>query len=204
MEISMTELPAQKTKPLILDTAEKLILTRGFNGFSYKDIAEAVGIRKASIHHHFPTKAILAAAFIERFVHRFGQWRERVAPLPVSQKLSAFFDLIKHVSDNAEKICPMGMLTAEYPTLPPLVQDHLRKLLEEMDQWMTQVLAQGQAEGYLQPMPEAPVMAKVIINAMSASLKMARVTQDVDQLEQVFNALKIMICCPEKKISQMP
>ncbi len=195
----MSELPLQNTKLLILDSAEKLILTRGFNGFSYKDIAEVVGIRKASIHHHFPTKEMLASAFIERYVHRFGQWREHVAPLTVLEKLSAFLELFKRASDNAEKICPMGMLTAEYPTLPASIQDSLRELLGEMDHWLTQVLTQGQSEGVLKPNPAAPIMAKVVINAMSASLKMARVFHDVDQMEQVFNALKVMICSPENK-----
>ena len=177
------------TRQLILDSAETLILTRGYNGFSYKDIAGDVGIRKASIHHHFPSKADLGAAFVNRYVHRFRQWRERVNHLPVDQKLAAFLELFKHVSDNAEKICPMGMLTAEYPTLPKSIQESLRQLLDEMDRWLAAVLSQGQAEGYLRPEPEAQMLAKVIINAMSASMKTARVFHDMDQLENVFNTL---------------
>jgi TetR/AcrR family transcriptional regulator, transcriptional repressor for nem operon len=168
-------------------------LTRGYNGFSYKDIADVVGIRKASIHYHFPSKEALGAAFVDGYFHRFGQWREQVEHLTVAQKLAAFLAMFQRVSSNAEKICPMGMLAAEYPTLPKSVQDSLRRLLGAMDQWLAQVMAQGQAEGYLRPEPEAPVMAKVMINAMSGSMKMARVFQDVDQLEQVFHALKFMI-----------
>jgi len=186
--------PIKDTRESILDAAEALILTRGYNGFSYKDIADAVGIRKASIHHHFATKERLGAAFVDRYFDRFKRWCEHVGALSVDQKLSSFLEMFKRVSDNAERICPMGMLTAEYPTLPKSVQDSLRKLLGVMDQWLVQVLARGQAEGYLRPVPEAPVMAKVIINAMSASMKMARVFHDVDQLEQVFNALTSMIC----------
>jgi TetR/AcrR family transcriptional repressor of nem operon len=45
------------TKTTLLDVAEELLLTRGYNGFSYNDIAEKVGIRKASIHYHFPSKS---------------------------------------------------------------------------------------------------------------------------------------------------
>jgi TetR/AcrR family transcriptional regulator, transcriptional repressor for nem operon len=186
--------PTKDTRQSILDAAETLILTRGYNGFSYKDIAEVVGIRKASIHHHFPSKVDLGAAFVDGYFHRFEQWREGVNDLSVAQKLAALLEMFKRVSNNAEKICPMGMLTAEYPTLPSIVQDSLRRLLGAMDQWLVQVLVQGQAEGYLRPAPDAPVMAKVIINAMSGSMKMARVFQDVDRLEQVFSALKTMIC----------
>ena len=87
----------------------------------------------------------------------------------------------------------MGMLTAEYPTLPRSVQESLRGLLADMDLWLTQVLRQGQAQGYLRSEPEAQVMAKVMINALSCSMKMARVFQDMDQLEQVFHALMSMM-----------
>lgn len=185
--------PNKDTRQSILDAAETLILTRGYNGFSYKDVADVVGIRKASIHHHFPSKENLGAAFVDGYSRRFALWREQVAPLTVAQKLEAFLGMFQRVSSNAEKICPMGMLTAEYPTLPRSVQDSLRGLLGAMDQWLTQVLGQGQAQGYLRSEPEAPVMARVMINAMSCSMKMARVFQDTDQLEQVFHALMAMI-----------
>ena len=131
------------TRESILDTAESLILTRGYNGFSYNDIAKVVGIRKASIHYHFPTKEVLGATFVDRYIDRFGNWRVQVADLSVPQKLASFLGIFKHVSDNAERICPMGMLTAEYPTLPLSVQDNLRRLYKAMDQWLTEVLTQG-------------------------------------------------------------
>jgi TetR/AcrR family transcriptional repressor of nem operon len=182
------------TRQSILDAAETLILTRGYNGFSYKDIADVVGIRKASIHHHFPSKEDLGAAFVEGYFHRFRLWREQVAALTVAQKLVAFLGMLQRVSSNAEKICPMGMLTAEYPTLPRSVQDSLKGLLGAMEQWLTQVLHEGQGQGYLRSEPAAPVMARVMINAMSCSMKTARVFQDVNQLEQVFHALLSMIC----------
>ena len=185
--------PAKNPRQSILNAAETLILTRGYNGFSYKDIADIVGIRKASIHHHFPTKEDLAAAFVDGYFRRFEQWREQVGRLTVTQKLDAFLEMFKRVSNNAERICPMGMLAAEYPTLPKSVQDSLRRLLGAMDQWLVQVMAQGQTEGYLRPEPHASVMAKVLINAMSGSMKIARVFQDVNQLEQVFQALMSMI-----------
>ena len=185
--------PTKDTRQSILDAAESLILTRGYNGFSYKDIAEVVGIRKASIHHHFPSKEDLGAAFVEGYFHRFAIWREQVAAMTVAKKLAAFLEMFQRVSNNAEKICPMGMLTAEYPTLPRSVQESLRGLLADMDLWLTQVLRQGQAQGYLRSEPEAQVMAKVMINALSCSMKMARVFQDMDQLEQVFHALMSMM-----------
>ena len=194
----MNHRPARDTKKVILDATEELMLTRGYNGFSYQDIAKVVGIRKASIHHHFASKEILGTAFVDRYFSRFQVWREHVADLPVDHKLTALLEMFKHVSDNAEKICPLGMLTAEYPTLPKSLQDALRKLLGEMDTWLVQILSQGQTDKILKSEPPAPVLAKLIINAMSASMKMARVFHDLNQLEDVFNALLTMIRVPEK------
>jgi TetR/AcrR family transcriptional repressor of nem operon len=198
----MNKRAVKDTRQFILDTAENLILTRGYNGFSYKDIAEVVGIRKASIHYHFPTKEALGVVFVERYVDRFQNWCEFIAGQTATQKLASFLEMFKLVSDNAEQICPMGMLTAEYPTLPLTVQDKLRRLYGEMDQWLTKVLIQGRTEGSLKFTPEPTIMAKVMLNAMSASLKMARVFQDVDQLEAVFNALMTMIRMPGKRVKQ--
>lgn len=65
------------TRHLILDVAEELLLTRGYVAFSYQDIAARIGIRKASIHYHFPSKADLGLAIIERGVARTQHVRTR-------------------------------------------------------------------------------------------------------------------------------
>src|SRR6476469_3227193 len=59
------------TRAQLLSEAESLIRTRGYAAFSYADLAEKVGIRKASIHHHFPTKEILGATLIDEYLARF-------------------------------------------------------------------------------------------------------------------------------------
>ena len=195
----MKNQPPNDTKRSILDAAETLILTRGYNGFSYQDISAVVGIRKASIHHHFPSKENLGTAFVDRYFARFQSWSNHVADLSADRKLASLLQLFKQVSDNADKICPMGMLTAEYPTLPQSVQNALCRLLSEMDDWLVQVLVQGQAENLFVAEPQAPVLAKVIMNSMSASMKTARIFHDIDQLDMVFNALIKMIRIPEKE-----
>src|SRR4051794_36242328 len=58
------------TSDLILDVAQELLQTRGYNAISYQDIADRIGIRKASIHHHFPNKSDLAQALVRRYRQR--------------------------------------------------------------------------------------------------------------------------------------
>ena len=67
-----------ETTTLLLNTAQGLIQTRGFNAFSYKDLAEAVGIRTASIHYHFPAKAELGVALMERYIADLNQALENI------------------------------------------------------------------------------------------------------------------------------
>src|SRR6188508_3818527 len=63
--------PSPDTAQRILDIAERLVQTRGFNGFSYADIAEALEVTKASLHYHFPAKADLGRRLIERYEQTF-------------------------------------------------------------------------------------------------------------------------------------
>src|SRR6267154_6700053 len=72
--MATTTAPKQKseTAEQILDLAETLIQTRGYSAFSYQDIADSLGIRKASIHYHFPSKTDLGIAVVDRYIARFG------------------------------------------------------------------------------------------------------------------------------------
>src|SRR5580700_12212203 len=61
------------TASRILDVAERLVQVRGFNGFSYADIAAELQVTKAALHYHFATKADLGEALISRYAARFLQ-----------------------------------------------------------------------------------------------------------------------------------
>jgi TetR/AcrR family transcriptional regulator, transcriptional repressor for nem operon len=108
----------------ILDVAEALAQTRGYNGFSYADIAVKLGVTKASLHYHFPSKAELGQALIERYRRLFGAALEAIdqqIPDP-RRKLRRYVDLYISVLSN-ERMCLCGMLAAEYATLPAPMQE---------------------------------------------------------------------------------
>ena len=91
------------TATRILDIAERLVQTRGFNGFSYADIAGDLGITKAALHYHFAGKAELGGALIERYTTRFG---ERLAEIDASgadapAKLAEYADIYASVLREA-------------------------------------------------------------------------------------------------------
>src|SRR5450432_17812 len=64
--------PRPDTAQNILNAAEQLVQTKGYNGFSYADIAAELGVTKASLHYHFSSKAELGRALIVRYEAVFG------------------------------------------------------------------------------------------------------------------------------------
>src|SRR6186997_2492680 len=107
------------TNSRILDVAERLVQLRGFNGFSYADVASELKVTKASLHYHFPGKAELGEALVERYAARFADALSAIdrrggdAPA----KLEAYADIYAEVLRD-RRMCLCGMLAAEYETLP--------------------------------------------------------------------------------------
>src|SRR5476651_1272691 len=134
----------------ILDVAEQLAQTRGYNGFSYADIATQLGVTKASLHYHFPSKAELGRALIERYRGLFGAALVEIDELTrePQEKLRKYVGLYNSVLSN-DRMCLCGMLAAEHSTLPPPMQDGLKLFFDANERWLTTVLEQGLRAGVL-------------------------------------------------------
>src|SRR5579863_5869407 len=98
------------TRSAILDVAERLVQSRGFNGFSYADVAGELGITKAALHYHFPGKSELGEALIVRYAARFVDALTAIdaQAAPAAVKLQAYADLYLAVLRN-ERMCLCGM-----------------------------------------------------------------------------------------------
>ena len=135
---------APSTASRVLDAAEALVQVRGFNGFSYADIAAELQITKASLHYHFATKADLGEALITRYAARF---LEALAEMD-TDGAAAYAKLYADVLSQ-HKMCLCGMLAAEYPTLPAPMQTAVLGFFDENEAWLAAVLEQGSQEGSL-------------------------------------------------------
>src|SRR5271170_1076386 len=127
-----SQLPSRSAPPTaaataILDVAEQLAQTRGYNGFSYADIAAQLGVTKASLHYHFPSKAELGRALIERYHGLFGAALDAIDRQTDEprEKLRQYVGLYDSVLSN-ERMCLCGMLAAEHATLPAPMQEELK------------------------------------------------------------------------------
>ncbi len=137
------------TKKQILDIAENLLLDRGYNGFSYKDIAGALNIKTASIHYHFPKKTDLGVAIIQRAKRRFEKWALLMEKedFRYSKKLNEYCLIFKRFVERDQQICLGGALETDFKTLPPAMQKETRIFTSTMHQWLEKILAEGRNKG---------------------------------------------------------
>ena len=173
------------TATRILDVAERLVQLRGFNGFSYADIAAELHITKASLHYHFAGKAELGRALIERYAERFTVALEAIDQHETDpvEKIRAYSAIYADVLSE-RRMCLCGMLAAGYDTLAEPMQHAVIEFFDTNEAWLTRVLEEGQESGQIRldgPVREA---AQVIVSGLEGAMLIARPYDDVER----FNA----------------
>jgi TetR/AcrR family transcriptional regulator, transcriptional repressor for nem operon len=177
------------TAARILDAAERLVQERGFNGFSYADIAGELGITKAALHYHFAGKADLGLALIARYASRFAEALAAidaagaVAPGP-ALRLAEYAALYLRVIQDG-RMCLCGMLAAEYLTLPPPMREAVAAFFDENEAWLEKVLAEGRADGSLRLPGTAREAARMVIAALEGAMLTARPYADAERFRAV-------------------
>src|ERR1700678_2915213 len=166
----------EDTATLILDAAERLVQSRGFNGFSYAHVAAELHITKAALHYHFAGKGELGEALIARYAARFADALARVESRldDAPSRLDAYADLYLDVL-RKKRMCLCGMLAAEYQTLPAPMQDTVIRFLGENETWLTGVLEQGREERTLQFEGSPSDVARMIISSLEGAMLVAQI-----------------------------
>ncbi len=172
------------TSQRILDVAERLVQTQGFNGFSYAHVASELSVTNASLHYHFPTKAELGVALIARYTERFmGELGEIEAGVPdAPARLAAYADLYADVL-RGERMCLCGILAAEYQTLPALMCSAVIRFFDENELWLERVLIEGREEGSLSFDGEPRAFAQSILSALEGAMLIARPYDDLERFQ---------------------
>jgi TetR/AcrR family transcriptional regulator, transcriptional repressor for nem operon len=174
------------TATAILDIAERLVQSRGFNGFSYADIASELGITKASLHYHFAGKAELGESLIHRYAARFGEALADIDHLeaPALEKLRAYCDLYRAVL-RSDRMCLCGMLAAEYETLSPPMREAVVAFFDQNRSWLAHLLEDGRAAGDLRFTGSPDDAAQEIVAALEGAMLVSRPYDDTAVLDSV-------------------
>ncbi len=164
----------------IMDSAESLLAQRGYHGFSYDDVAQQVGIKKPSIHHHFAKKEILAAAIVHRYSLGFQGHLKDIEDTnnTVKARLEAYAELFQQTYQSERKLCVCGMLGAEAAALPVLVNQEVQNFFQMNLAWLTSIIATAESDGLDTTRQQAESRAFVFLSVLEGSMVVGRGLQD--------------------------
>jgi TetR/AcrR family transcriptional regulator, transcriptional repressor for nem operon len=162
------------TREQIIELAMELLQQRGFNGFSYKDIAEQLGVKNAAVHYHFPNKSDLGVALAQTYQQRFRRYTAKFENASWLEKFEAYLAIPVTFVRQGRSVCPLGVLEAEFFTLPEAVQKAAKSLDQEMRGWLSKVLEQGRQAGEFHFNGSAGDKALLITAAGQGALQIAR------------------------------
>ncbi|WP_413742836.1 TetR/AcrR family transcriptional regulator [Sodalis sp. RH15] len=183
----MTTERAHKANEIISYTRQ-LLTSGGYRSFSFADISEKVNIRKASIYHHFTSKAELVSTVVAQYREEAQagmQMLNRKINDPVAE-LQAYADYWSTcIRDGSSPFCICAMLAAELPTLPPEVAAEVSGHFTDLSQWLTGLLSRGENKNVFKlrgtPSAEANLLMATVHGAMLA----ARAFDDVEIFQQI-------------------
>jgi TetR/AcrR family transcriptional repressor of nem operon len=169
------------TSEKILDVAQSLIVTGGYNGFSYADISAAIGIRKASIHHHFPTKAELVSVLVDRYRRQAEAGLEslRGELSSSAEQLQSYLNYWRTcIRDASPSFCVCAMLAAEMQMLPEEVASRVRAHFQNLAEWLTSVLRAGMEQDLFRLSNRPEEEAQMLMASVHGAMLSARAFSD--------------------------
>jgi TetR/AcrR family transcriptional repressor of nem operon len=188
---------ATDTRSRILDAAQDLIQRLGANAISYQHISEAVGIRKASIHHHFPSKEDLIEALIRRYTADFGSVVEGIlaADLPAPEKLRRYCGLFEGTlrQGTHDRACPCAMLGAELATLGSASAGLIREFYQENEKRLARLLEQGRAEHSLSFAGSLRATASLVFALLEGGMLVVRANGGAKQFRAITERLTALL-----------
>ncbi|SDG08920.1 TetR/AcrR family transcriptional regulator [Paraburkholderia phenazinium] len=172
----------------IIEAGRQLIMRRGYSGFSYADVADAIDIRKASIHHHFPAKTDLVIAVL-------NDWRETFDADMVlleasgADALAQLRAYIGHwercIADDTAPFCVAGMLGAELPSLPEEVAKEVKAFFDNLTAWLEQVLESGVKNDLFKLSSSVQTEAATLVSLVYGAMLAARAYGNVSLFKDV-------------------
>ena len=180
------------TRATLLNTAEQLARSRGFDAFSYSDLAEQVGIRKASIHHHFRTKGDLSLALITRYREVFS---DRLAAISAqdpraSGRLLAFLNLYRDAMLGGRSLCLCVAFSVTQHALPVDSRAQLAGFHADVTQWLEVVFRLALTDGSIRGITSPRAEAQAALAAVEGAQIMARAARDVARFEAAIDTLR--------------
>ena len=169
------------TREKILELGEDLLLTKGYNAFSYQDISKELGIKNAAVHYYFPAKENLVTSIVKNNILRFEEMVDNMNTRNFDEvnQLESFMKIYAK-SNREEKICLIGSLGSDFQTLSENTQSELRKMLDKIINWLSEILESGRKKGLFAFKSGAMEKASMLLSNLVAGLQMSRINSKTD------------------------
>jgi len=180
------------TREQIMERAAHLLTSRGFNGFSYRDISGHLGVKNAAIHYHFPAKKDLAIALVDEYrkVLRSRTSEFMAYGGSALTQLEGFFAFTTKQCHLGRCICPFGAFSVDFGDLPEDLRKATEKFMDETIMWFSRVMEVGRDEGEFSFTGEARAKALTIIAALQGARQLARI-HDIQLLDDVVGQIRL-------------
>jgi len=174
----------------ILDSAQALAQRLGFNAFSYADIAAELGIRKASIHYHFPSKRDLEVELLRRYQAGFMAELQTIQSSVVGseQQLKRYAQLYSSTL-NDDRICLAGMMASDIGALSEDLRKSLQGFFNQQVAWLAEVFNAGKSNDEFSFTGPAAAQASAFLAALQGGLLMANAMGDKAAFKQLVQTL---------------
>jgi TetR/AcrR family transcriptional repressor of nem operon len=179
------------TREQIMDRAAQLLMSRGFNGFSYRDISSHLGVKNAAVHYHFPAKADLALALVDEYRQTLRDQTSEFMAYggPALPQMEGFFAFTSYQCAKGRCICPFGAFSIVYTDLPENVRKATANFMDETIKWLTQVLEVGRQQEEFSFSGEARPKALSILAGLHGARQMARIN-GIELLDDVITQVR--------------
>jgi len=168
----------------ILAAARQSAQAHGYGGLNFRDLANEVGIKAASIYHHFPSKADLGAAVAKRY------WEDTAADLDAiaaqfsdpKAALAAYPQIFRSSLERENRLCMGSFMSAEYDDLPEPVRVEVQTFADVNTAWLAKMLVAAGAE---KSGEDAESRALAIFASVAGAQLMARSRSDLGLFDRL-------------------
>jgi TetR/AcrR family transcriptional repressor of nem operon len=187
---------SSSSKEAILAAARRSAQAHGYSGLNFRDLAEEVGIKAASIYHHFPSKADLGAAVARRY------WEDTAADLesmlaetsdPI-RCLHQYPDIFRKSLESDNRMCLCSFMAAEYDDLPEAVREEVRTFADVNVAWLSKVLSAGAVVDSV----ESEQRARAIFASVAGAQLMARSRSDISLFDSLIDSYRLAGLLPDR------
>ena len=187
----------------IRTVAEDLYVLRGYGGFSFGDIAEAIGTTRANIHHHFGSKQRLMAELIEGFAEDAERriaacWTAGEATLAARMQaqlddLRRFYERFNPAPGDRNVWSPVARVRLDLPILGELGSDALERVDRAYELALARAVAQAIDAGELAPQTPVEDIVRILRVTLLSCAPMTQDSGSFAEVERLFAALQRLI-----------